>query len=211
MPLIIFDLDGTLIDSREDLADAVNEVRTIRGLDELPLQAVIKNIGDGQRKLIMRSIPEVADDKDALEAALADMQKCYQKRLTVKTRLYPGVSETLNILKHKYKLAIISNKPEDSVRMILADLGILECFSAIIGGGRCKNLKPHPESVYLAAELSGCTLENAWFVGDHRTDMGAAANAGIKACYCAYGFGVQDKCRADALIQKFSALTEFLM
>ena len=207
-PIIIFDLDGTLIDSRADLADAVNEVRQLRSLPILTLQQVISYVGDGQRNLMKRAIPGL--DEDDLTVACHQMSACYAKRLTAKTRLYPGVAETLPILAHSFNLCVVSNKNDDAVKEILRQLDILRHFAATVGGGRCKKLKPDPEPMLLAASICGGSLEGGWVVGDHRTDLAAAKNANMHACFCGYGFGIQDKERADAVIQRFSQLLDIL-
>ena len=205
-PIIIFDLDGTLIDSRADLADAVNEVRQLRSLPLLTLQQVISYVGDGQRNLMKRAIPGLDDDD--LTLACHQMSACYAKRLTAKTRLYPEVAETLPILARRFNLCVVSNKNDDAVKEILRQLDILPLFAATVGGGRCKKLKPDPEPMLLAASLCGASLEEGWVVGDHRTDLAAAKNANMHACFCGYGFGIQDTQRADAVIQHFSQLLE---
>ena len=207
-PIIIFDLDGTLIDSRADLTDAVNEVRQLRGLSPLPLPQVVSYLGDGQRNLMTRSIPGL--DEERLTEACRQMSACYAKRLVAKTRLYPGVAETLPVLAQTHSLCVVSNKNDDAANAILRELGIVRHFAAVIGGGRCKRLKPDIEPFLLAAEICGSPLEGGWVVGDHRTDMAAAKNASMRACFCAYGFGWQDVQRADALIQHFSLLTEII-
>lgn len=205
----MFDLDGTLIDSREDLADAVNAVRILNALPPLPTDTVTGFLGDGLFNLMSRAIPQLKTDAD-IKTACTEMSKYYQQRLLVKTKLYPGVRETLEILAQHHKLAVVSNKPDDSSHMILNELGILHFFSAVIGGGRCKSLKPNPEPLFMAAEECKTNMKDAWMVGDHRTDMGAAKAANIKACFCAYGFGKQDTQRADAIIQHFNMLTDVI-
>ncbi len=205
-PIIIFDLDGTLIDSRADLTDAVNEVLQLRGLQQLTLQQVVSYVGDGQRNLMKRAIPGLDDDD--LTLACHQMSACYAKRLTAKTRLYPEVAETLPILAQSFNLCVVSNKNDDAVKAILQQLGVLQHFAATVGGGRCKKLKPDPEPLLLAASICGSTLENGWVVGDHRTDLAAARNANMHACFCAYGFGIQDKEHADVIIQHFGQLLE---
>ena len=207
-PIIVFDLDGTLIDSRADLTDAVNEVRQLRGLQPLTLQQVISYVGDGQRNLMKRAIPGLDDDD--LTTACHQMSACYAKRLTAKTILYPGIAETLPRLAERFNLCVVSNKNDDAVKAILQNLKVFQHFAATVGGGRCKKLKPDAEPLLLAASLCGTTLEGGWVVGDHRTDMAAAKNAGMKACFCAYGFGIQDTQRADAVIQHFNQLLEIL-
>ena len=155
-----------------------------------------------------RALPGLDDDD--LTVACHQMSACYAKRLTAKTRLYPGVAETLPILARSFNLCVVRNKNDDAVKEILRQLGILHHFVATVGGGRCKKLKPDPEPMLLAASICGGSLEGGWVVGDHRTDLAAAKNAAMHACFCGYGFGIQDKERADAVIQRFSQLLEIL-
>lgn len=205
MTLIIFDLDGTLIDSRADLGDAMNEVRKAHSLPPLPLEVTTSFVGQGERNAIRRLMPESITG-DEFEQACLEMRKFYQARQTVKTTLYPGVKETLAELSKMCILCVATNKPQASASAILSKLGVADMFKQIIGGGVCKKLKPDPEIAYLAAELCGETLEGSWMVGDHFTDLATAANAGMYSCFCNYGFGNPKQCRADAVIQEFSQL-----
>ena len=205
MPILIFDLDGTLVDSRADLVDAVNLTRADFGLAPLPLADVIAMVGDGVYNLMTRAVPDLARPHD-IEEAVAAMQRHYRDHLLDQTRLYPGVASTLAALKPDWRLAVVTNKPEAAAQRICAALGIGAFLDAVVGGGRCPHLKPRPEPLLLAMALAGGTAAGSWMIGDHRTDLGAAAAAGLKACFCAYGFGLQGDERADAVIQSFPAL-----
>ena len=205
MSLIIFDLDGTLIDSREDLGDAMNEVRALHGLPPLPLEVTTTYLGQGERNCIRHLMPESIVGEE-FEQACRDMRKAYQKRLTVKTVLYNGVAETLAELAKRHILCVATNKPQPSATQIVESLGVADKFTQVIGGGTCKNLKPDPEIVYYAASLCNTIIDDAWMVGDHFTDLETAANAGIHSCLCNYGFGNPYKSHADAVIQSFPQL-----
>ncbi len=205
MSLIIFDLDGTLIDSRQDLCDAMNEVRALHHLPPLPEKVTTTYLGSGERNCI-RNLMHANVAGEAFEQACRDMRKAYQSRLTVKTVLYPGVAETLAELAKRHILCVASNKPQQSVTQIVETLGVADKFTQVIGGGTCQNLKPDPEIVYCAARLCNTTIENAWMIGDHFTDLETAANAGIHSCLCNYGFGDPKKDHADAVIQCFPQL-----
>ena len=205
MSLIIFDLDGTLIDSRHDLCDAMNEVRALHGLSPLPEKVTTTYLGQGERNCIRHLMPDNIVGEE-FEQACRDMRKAYQARLTVKTVLYPFVAETLEELAKKHILCVATNKPQQSASQIVETLGVADKFTQVIGGGTCKNLKPDPEVVFFAAKLCNTTIENAWMVGDHFTDLETAANAGIHSCLCNYGFGNPKKAHADAVIQCFPQL-----
>lgn len=209
MPTLIFDLDGTLIDSRADLTCAVNLTRADFGLAPLALAAVTSLVGDGIYNLMNRALSDLAKPWD-LEEAVAAMQRHYRDHMLDQTCLYPGVETTLRVLKDDWRLAVVTNKPEAEARKLCAATGLGELLDVIVGGGRCPHLKPRPEPLLLAVELAGSTVDGSWMIGDHRTDLGAARAAGLRACFCAYGFGIQDDQRADAVIQSFPDLLNVL-
>ena len=190
MKTALFDLDGTLIDSRADIALAVNLTRRDFGLAPLPEATVVAAIGEGVRSLLARTIPERADIPDAL---LARQRAHYSEHLLDSTILYPGMAAVLRTLKaHGWKFGVVTNKPALFVRPILGGLGVLDVFGAVVGGGDCPHLKPDPEPLRLAAAQMGAVLDAAdWMVGDHFTDLDAAARAGIRSCFCRFGFGEQ--------------------
>ena len=190
MKNVLFDLDGTLIDSRADLALAVNLTRNDFGLPPLPVSAVVAAIGEGVRTLLARTIPECAD---ILEALLERQRFHYGAHFLDSTTLYPDFDFVLRTLKARgWKLGVVTNKPALFTRPILEGLGVLDVFDAVIGGGDCPLLKPDPTPLHLAAERMASPLdENDWMIGDHVTDLDAARNAGIKSCFCRFGFGEQ--------------------
>ncbi|MCL1919930.1 MAG: HAD-IA family hydrolase [Kiritimatiellaeota bacterium] len=190
MKTALFDLDGTLIDSRADLACAVNLVRQDFGLPPLALDAVVAAIGEGVRNLLARTVPERADQ---MELLLERQRAHYTAHFLDQTALYPGMAAALRTLKARgWRLGVVTNKPAAFTRPILEGLGVLDVFDAIVGGGDCPELKPHPAPLHLAAARMGATLDaHDWMVGDHFTDIEAAANAGIRSCFCRFGFGGQ--------------------
>lgn len=188
MKTALFDLDGTLIDSREDIALAVNLTRQDFGLPPISVGSVISCVGEGVRILIQRAIPE---RPDLWEEMLARQRTHYRDHLLDRTALYPGVQEALAALSGAgWKLAVVTNKPGAVTRPILEGLGILGYFGAVVGGGDCEALKPDPAPLRLAAERMGAALSpQDWMVGDHFTDLEAGARAGLRRCFCRYGFG----------------------
>jgi len=185
---VIFDLDGTLIDSRADLAAAVNRMRAEFGLSALPVDTIAGFVGEGLRPLVARALSELPQQH---EAALTQVGYHYGEHLVEKTVLYPGVILALEALSEmRYALAVVTNKPQAFSEEILRKLGIAGCFAAIVGGGTCRKLKPDPESLLLALERTGCEdISGSWIAGDHFTDLEAGRHAGLKRCYCRYGFG----------------------
>jgi phosphoglycolate phosphatase len=191
MKTALFDLDGTLIDSLEDIALGVNLTRQDFGLAMRPTAEIISCIGDGVGVLLQRAIPELAATH---MAQLRERQKInYMAHLLDHTVLYPGIQETLLALRERgWHLGVVTNKSGPFVPPILEGLGILPLFDAIIGGGDCDALKPDPLPLQRAAERMGVVLEPLdWMIGDHHADLEAAKNAGLRGCFCRWGFGKQ--------------------
>lgn len=187
-PTLFFDLDGTLIDSRGDIANSVNLTRADYGLPPLPLEAVTGMVGNGARQLLLRAMPDHADQ---IEELLANNKQKYAENLVVHTFMYPGVPEGLAALKALgCRMAVTSNKTSVLIPRILETLGIRKYFDVTVGGGDVPELKPHPGLLYLAAERMGVDVRPTdWVIGDHYTDLEVGRHAGVRVCHCAYGFG----------------------
>ena len=185
--LLIFDLDGTLIDSRADLAAGINHMRAQFGLRALAVETIGSYVGDGVHKLVKRSLQGA--DVDA-EDALAINLEYYFSHLAVHTTLYPGVEEGLRRLAQAgHKLALLSNKQGTSCRAIMRHFGFDGLFCAMVGGGDVAHLKPEPDGVFQCLETAAIDASNAWMIGDHYTDLAVAKNAGVKSAFMQYGFG----------------------
>ncbi|MBT8041666.1 MAG: HAD-IA family hydrolase [Kiritimatiellales bacterium] len=207
--LLIFDLDGTLIDSRADLAAGVNHMRRHYDLEPLPLDVVSGYIGNGVRLLVERALQGADVDVDE---ALQINKEYYYSHLTVHTALYKGVAEGICRLKDAgHKLALLTNKPGDPSREILTHFGLADSFVAIIGGGDIENLKPEPDGAFRCMELSGMDAGHTWMVGDHYTDLAVAENAGIRSVFVQYGFGEEQGYKADAYFASFSELVGYFV
>lgn len=206
--LVIFDLDGTLIDSRLDLALSINLVRSSLGLPELPEPVVTGYLGDGIRNLVKRCFQDVECNLDDVVKKYSD---AYREHLLDNTTLYPNVKSTLDELAAAYNLCVVTNKPEPAAIKILKGLDIFDDFDAVIGGGRCQHLKPHPEPILKAIQETNSKQEGSWIVGDHRTDLKAAENTGLKSVFCKFGFGIMDTCIPDYSIESFEELTKILL
>lgn len=185
--LIIFDLDGTLIDSRADLAAGINHMRQHYGLEPLSVETVSGYIGNGVRLLVERSLQGAAVD---FEEALRINKDYYLSHLAVHTTLYDGVAEGIpRLAAAGHKLALLTNKPGNPSRSIMEHFGLDGYFCSIIGGGDIDKLKPEPDGVFKCMEVAGAAASNAWMVGDHYTDLEVAENAGVQRAFVGYGFG----------------------
>ena len=207
--LLIFDLDGTLADTRADLTTGINLMRTHYGLPPLGVEKVEGFVGDGIRKLVERSLEGAAVDVDE---ALALDKKFYAEHMLDETALYPGVAEGLQKLAAAgHTLAVLSNKPGDPSRVILKHLGVDTLFFRIIGGGDLPNLKPAPDGIFALMEEAGALPENTWMLGDHHTDLEVAQNAGAKSGFVTYGIGHPGEFTPDQVWNGFGELVDFFV
>ena len=203
--LLIFDLDGTLAETRQDLTTGINLMREHYDLPPITVESVTGYIGNGVRKLVERSLESVDVD---IDEALAINKKFYAEHMLDETALYPGVVEGLKVLS-KNALAVLSNKPGDPSRVILKHLGVDGLFFQILGGGDLPNLKPAPDGIVALMEESGISAENTWMIGDHHTDLEVAHNAGVKSGFVTYGLGHAGEFTADQTWNGFEELVQF--
>lgn len=207
--LLIFDLDGTLIDSRADLAAGINHMRRHYGLDSLPLETVVGFIGNGVRRLVEGSLQGADVD---IDEALRINKAYYYTHLTEHTTLYSGVESGLyRLADFGHQLAVLTNKPGDPSREILRHFGVIDLFSSIIGGGDVVALKPDSEGILRAMEIAEVAADTGWMIGDHYTDLAAAENAGIKNAFVQYGFGEERGHKADVNFASFSELVGYFV
>ena len=185
--LLVFDLDGTLVDSARDLAAAVNETlaRLGSGMPPLPLDTVRAFVGNGAGQLVARSLAEtgLAVSRDE---ALAVFLDCYRTRLLDTTRPYPGVVEGLDRLRGR-TLAVLSNKPGDMSRRILTELGLASRFARVRGGGDFPERKPDPGGLLGLLRELGASRAESLMVGDSPIDVRTARNAGVRVAGVRYG------------------------
>ena len=201
--LFLFDLDGTLIDSRADLAAAVNAMRALHGLPALPLATVAAYVGDGVRTLAVRSLEGAAVDPDL---AAREIGAAYAEHLFDRTTAYPGVDAGLRALHAAgHALALITNKPAPHARRLLDHFGWTPLFRVILGGGDTPELKPSPLPLQEALRRTGISPANAWMVGDHHTDLEAARRAGVRAIFLAGGIGHPGNENPDGTCPDFAA------
>ena len=200
--LIAFDLDGTLIDSRHDLAGAVNYMRASLGLEPLETERLVKFLGNGISSLVYRSIADADVDFDT---ALERTKNFYADHLVESTRLYPGVAATLqDLCSRGIKLAVVTNKNSGYSRRILTALGVADFFSDIIGGDGDYPLKPEPDALNALREKYALSTEDCWMVGDHYTDLEAGRRAGFRRIMVTYGFGEEQNETPDYTASSFN-------
>ena len=204
MSAFFFDLDGTLFDTRVDLAATVNHTRRDLGLAELSLETAISFVGRGAGYLFQHAIPERQDDE-----VRAVFRSHYAEHCCDRLEPYPGVLETLAELRRRgCPLGVNTNKPNFAVRMILEKFGLVDTFGdAVIAGGDGFPLKPDPAPLRACAERLGHVLTpDDWMVGDSYPDLRCAAAAGVKSAFCTFGFGQQDGAPYTVRLDRFSDL-----
>jgi len=188
MDLLIFDLDGTLIDSRLDLANAVNATRAHMGMEPLANEQVYAYVGNGAPVLIRRALGEQTGEAD-LEKALAFFLEFYRHHDLDHTVLYPGVKEALDRMRAAGKrMAVLTNKPVRMSRHIIEGLGVGEHFFQIYGGNSFEHKKPHPMGVEALMQEAGVGKSDTLMVGDSSVDVQTARNAGVRCCDVTCGF-----------------------
>ncbi len=191
MKLIIFDLDGTLVDSGEDIARSVNELLEASTRPALPHSRIRSYVGDGVRRLLERSLGEASDAELARAEAL--YLSIYRRRLLETTRPYPGVVPALEILRRERSLAVLTNKPVAESLTILDGLDLRRYFRTVCGGDSFARKKPDPIGVRFLQEEAGADAAETLLVGDSTVDYSTARNAGIRSCLVRYGMGPWDQ------------------
>ncbi len=205
----IFDLDGTLIDSKMDIVNSVNAMLRATGRNEQPIETVAGYVGHGAHQLIASALGSGATEAD-IAAALSIFLEHYEAHSLVVTRPYPGVEEGLAVLA-PHPLAVLTNKPIKATMLILESLGLAKFFSAIYGGDSFHTKKPDPSgALTILAELS-TPPRFAAMVGDSDVDIQTARNAGMQAVAVTYGFGTYDRLAnpADLYLDSLTDLVPF--
>ena len=188
MPLIVFDLDGTIIDSRKDLADSTNDMLATYGAPPRSIDDIAGMIGDGAKKLVERALAASGLDPHEPEA-LDRYRDIYSRRLLDTTRPYDGMVEVLDRARGRSPLALLSNKPEAPTRRLLDAFGLADHFSWVIGGDSGFERKPDPSSLEYLMQQGGTSGRTTMFVGDSVVDAETARRAGVRLCLVSFGFG----------------------
>jgi phosphoglycolate phosphatase len=206
LPVLIFDLDGTLVDSKKDLTASVNHVRLSFGLPQLTEREIAGYIGDGAQMLIRRALgPEVPDPD--IQSGLQLFLSYYRDHMLDQSVLYPGVREALESLRD-FQLAVLTNKPIRFSRMMLEGLGILHSFAAVYGGNSFERKKPDPIGIFQILSDTNGGIENTWMIGDSAVDVLTGRNAGAKTCGVSWGYAMDsfEHTPPDAVIDHFEQL-----
>jgi phosphoglycolate phosphatase len=195
--LVIFDLDGTLIDSRLDLVHSVNAALRHIGRDELPDDVIASYVGDGAPILIQRALGGEAVEEALVRKGLEFFLSYYRAHKLDHTAVYPGIMESLAAIQNSTngnpnaaprKLAVLSNKPVGPSRAIVEALGLGTFFTQVYGGNSFATKKPDPEGARKVLEESGVRAEQAAIIGDSHTDIETGRNAGLWTVAVTYGF-----------------------
>ena len=186
--LVVFDLDGTLIDSRRDLADSTNEMLGMYGAAPLPMDDVTMMVGEGARVLVQRAL-EASGMYPDISEALQRFREIYDERLLRHTRPYDGIPEIVRALHETSVLGVLTNKPEAPTRRLLDAFGLSPWFQRVIGGDSAFARKPDPAGLHALMQDAGTQASTTWLVGDSMIDVETARRAGCRMCVVRYGFG----------------------
>jgi phosphoglycolate phosphatase len=207
---LLFDLDGVLIDSVNDIADAVNYSMETFGYPRLSDEEIIKNIGQGATNLIKKSLGTSIPEN--LQDIVKTFKDFYFTHCLIKTKLFSNVLETLQLLDGYHK-AVVTNKPGVIAEKILDELGVRDFFEIVVSPEAITKIKPDPEGLLFAMNAMGVIPLETVMVGDSDTDMQAGRNAGV--CTCGVSWGIGDPARVekespDWFIHKFDDLLSVL-
>lgn len=212
---IIFDLDGTLVDSSRDIFHSINLTLDIFQLNHIDFEVCVGFIGDGIRALVKRSFahiihgnPDEEIDPDLLDSADREYRKIYARHLLDTTKPYPNVQSTLDNLSD-YSLAVVSNKSYVYTKKILNHFQLSRYFKLVIGGDSVAHKKPHPAPLLLVAERFNSEPEQCLMIGDSEKDITAAKSADIPVAAATYGMRPKvllQRLNPDFLIDKFEEI-----
>lgn len=210
---LVLDLDGTLVDSKDDIADSLNWTFVRLGYEPLPMKVIEGFVGNGIMPLVKNAVV-AAGHPERFDDVLGVFRKRYYDHLLDKTRLFEGVMETLDRLAPDYKMGIVSNKPYAMTIKIIRELGLDRFFNGqIYGGDSLAVRKPDPASILMTAARYNVPSSRMLVVGDSAVDINAGKNAGARTIGVTYGFrSVEEltQARPDALIDRFDGLLNLL-
>ncbi len=189
---ILFDLDGTLLDTLQDLADSMNRTLDANDMPGHDLSAYRRMVGNGMRMLVTRALP-IGSSDELIDRILGEFMVDYRQHCTDKTAPYDGVLPMLTVLKQTgVKMYVVSNKNEAEAIQIVKSMFGADTFDGIFGVVEGRPTKPAPDSSLLALEMAGCSAEEAVFVGDSEVDAQTAQAAGVYGIGVTWGFRTRE-------------------
>jgi phosphoglycolate phosphatase len=186
--LLVFDLDGTLVDSIHDLAEAASDLSEAYGGARFDDDAVCRMVGEGAAVLVERVMAR-AGHPEPPPGTLARFLELYDRRMFDTTRAYPGVVDVLRALADTHAMALLTNKSEDSSRKVLAHCGLDGFFTHMIFGDGAFSRKPDPAGLRWLMKRHRASAKRTIFVGDSEVDLATARAGGVRVCLARYGFG----------------------
>lgn len=211
--MVIFDLDGTLLDTLDDLCNSVNYSLRTNNFPERSLAEVRTFVGNGIRLLIERSVPE-GTSKELIDKTFECFKTYYAVHCNDKTKTYPGVMDMLKELKKNgYKIAVLSNKAQYAVTK-LCNIYFNNLLDDAVGARENVAKKPSPDALYICAENNNINLNNVIYVGDSDVDVATANNAGVRGIAVTWGFRSLElliKCGAENLADNTDELLQILL
>ncbi len=185
---VLFDLDGTLLDTAPDFAVVLNQLRQQHHREPLPFHAIRETVSHGSKALVTLAF-ELHEGEQGFEDFRLELLDLYSRHLAVKTVLFPGINDLLVWLEqHGVPWGIVTNKPRQYAEPILSSLRLSHRCATLVCPEDVTNTKPHPEPMLLACEQIACRPENTLYLGDHRRDIEAGKNAAMKTLAVNYGY-----------------------
>lgn len=205
---LIFDLDGTLVDSYHDIADSVNAMLSELELPNLPNDIVFSYIGTGLEFLIKKSTDQ--NNPVFIDKAIKIFHKYYHLNVVNKSKLYPLVRETLEELIKNNDLFVLTNKNVEFSNKMISQLSLSSFFKEILGPPLIEHLKPDPDGIHMI--IKKCNINSdVYMIGDNYTDIEAGYHAGVYTVFCEYGRGVSSQsCKPDFFINEFVDLKKII-
>jgi phosphoglycolate phosphatase len=211
MKAVLFDLDGTLLDTLQDIADACNAALGRHGFPPHPVDRYRYFVGDGVPVLVSRAVPVQQHTPDTLDSVAAAYREEYQRRWNATTTLYPGIAELLDELTHRgVPMAVLSNKPDDSTRHCVAEFLPRWTFSIVLGASKAFPPKPDPAGARHIARTLGLPPDQFGYLGDTPTDMRTAVGAEMFPVGVLWGFRKAAELKAAGARQLISHPRELL-
>ncbi len=211
---VLFDLDGTLIDTAPDFAFVIDVMRKRRQLEPIPYAKVLQTVSDGSRGMVQMAF-DTSEDSAEFEILRQELLALYSEHLAVNSQLYPGMEEVLRHIETRgMRWGVVTNKPVLYAEPLMRALNLHERCGALICPDHVAQRKPHPEALELACRQLNCATDEAIFLGDHHRDIEAGKNANMPTVACAYGYVHPDdpctKWNADFIVASAHELLPLL-